>query len=292
MSPQFLFMTRVASSMLLWLISIALLTNAESVTVENFNVEKGTLILFGVTNTDITIAADSKGISDEGESSKEQKIFPISKFTACTLLGETQIVAEEGGSGKVEDKIDFSGLVRRWAIANSSASPRDAYSSLAKVFQDALRNFYMKHRNAPPSSTVLTCIGYEQNSVVEFNGTFYESSANMLPSTNESNRTLPPGRFVPLGINLVCRLLLLGGDKRFPEEFRLVPVVKKYSNLGEVHAPNELTTSDMLQLSRECLSATESKFALAIDPNAVGVGAPNSYAIISRSSGFQLLPDQ
>jgi hypothetical protein len=215
------------------------------------------------------------------------------------LLGYADIAIKDRTTRhKVLDQVDFSDLIREWATEHSSASPSQARDSLESVFREALRKFYTKYHYYSDLPTVivnLTCAGYDNRSAVEFTTEIKEGLDNpnpdMEPISRDGHMNLPPGLFVPLGTDKVCKAIL-SGDQRIPKEYRDTKVAKKYRHLKDSQELAQLTTSDMIELSRTCLSATESKFATTFDPDAFGVGAPNAYAIISQDNGFRLLPSK
>jgi hypothetical protein len=81
----------------------------------------GTLILFGVTTTDITLAADGKD-TPKGEQKSvpagklpvgEQKIFRAGKYTACTLHNDVGLFAVRSGRIVAKDSLALTDIVRQ-----------------------------------------------------------------------------------------------------------------------------------------------------------------------------------
>jgi hypothetical protein len=262
----------------------------------------GTLILFGVTTTDITLASDGKN-TPKGEQKGvptgklpvgEQKIFAAGKYTACTLHNDVGIFAVSSGRIVATDSLVLTEIVRQWTVNHPDATPRNAFDALKKSIQEALRDYYVHHelRSLREIHVLLNCIGYEFGSPELFSIDILEGpqNKNLEPSGQPKETPLYPGYFVALGLNRVSNNLI-SGSGAILSGYRTADTVQKYRRLKESKRLSAITTTDLLHLSRICLNVTESRDGLKFDTCASEVGAPNEYAVISREKGFRIQRD-
>lgn len=152
----------------------------------------------------------------------------------------------------------------------------------------------LQNQMPPPITVSLVCVGYDLGSPIAFSNDFHESAQNnnFEPLTSHGGWILPPGFFVPLGESQVCWDILQGTGSVL-EKYREVAVVQKYRKLRAIGKLDQLSTEDLIQLSRTCLGATESATGRRFDSGAFLVAAPNHYAVISQKTGFhKLIPSQ
>ena len=250
----------------------------------------GTLILIGASATDLTIATDSRATSGAGLKTTATKIFPISKFAACTLNNAAGITLRNGN--EVLDTIQFGETIQRWASEHPTSSVKEAHEVLSQIITNDMGNFFLLHRDIPPPSVIVSivCFGYDTETFVLYTDDIYApDSKDSKPFLRSGSFNPPHGFFLPLGESQICKDIL-GGNSPFLAKYRETLAVKKYHNLKDTGRLATITTIDLLELSKTCLVATESTEGLQFDPNAFLVGAPNYYAAISRRNGFHRLP--
>jgi hypothetical protein len=94
--------------------------NARSESKE-ITVQHGTLILLGISKTDITLAADTEHSSEaQGIRKGADKITQIGNESACTLNDVASL-------GNGFDKADFSNVIKRWATNHPPRRPHERH---------------------------------------------------------------------------------------------------------------------------------------------------------------------
>jgi hypothetical protein len=286
--------TSLVSSLLLGLLPLALMKTEEREQ-STISLSSGTLILVGASTTDIVIAADSRtNFKNRPPTSGEMKIFRISQNTACTIGNVSRLDTSSAmGSGKKNTTvIDFPAIVRDWARQHSKASQSEASGALSEIFRIKLKSLYSSRSTdkPPPIKVSLICLGYEFGvpsiSIIDMSES--PANKNFDPTATTVRSPMRPGVLVPFGQSGVCDDLLLDNNSVLAE-FKNSPPVQIYRRLKGQKRQAELTTDDLLSLSRTCLLATESPIALKVDPQARAVGPPNHLAVISSKTGFRFL---
>jgi hypothetical protein len=288
-------MIRLADLLMLGLITLSQQRHAQRES-GMITVRSGTLIIVGVSKTDITIATDSKSEDlQHAVKTGEAKLVQVGTFAACTLSGNSRIDLNEPISNKPIESVDFGEILIQWARDHRSVSvaPGKAHASVSELMKREMKRFYSSHRDVdiPPLRVTLACFGYHSAGVKAFVADLRESltNENLEPSmVGGVEHELTPGFFFPFGVTSVCDDVLQGSSPLL-QKYRQVGAVKKYRSLMSSGELALYTTADFIELSRTCLVATESKNGLGFDPHADLVGAPNEYAVISRKSGFRFL---
>jgi hypothetical protein len=250
-----------------------------------FKIARGTLILIGVTEHEITLASDSLSVDSRNGSSETQKFYRAGKFSACGLAGQVSVRLHVGNDGA-----NLAAEVRHWLVSHPQNNVAPAFLSLSKIAQTNVEEFMQRHperveRRMSSFSTELFCVGFDGGKSVILSEKF---TADVEAGTflgKPSAVNLVPGFFLALGVPTIANELTSGSDKEF-DSFRSDPAVKKYLALqarGRIH---ELTWIDFLRLSKVCLEATESDVGRKFDPDATIVGPPNRFAKISDTIGF------
>ena len=96
---------------------------------------------------------------------------------------------------------------------------------------------------------------------------------------------ITPGFFGPFGREAVSDEVLKGTSTQVTD-YKDRAAVTKYRAAHAAHKVAELTTDDLLALSKACLEATESPAAKKLDSKADQVARPNHYAVIDIKHGF------
>ena len=273
-------------SMLLFMLSSpAKQQNARSESNE-ITVQHGTLILLGISKTDITLAADTEHSSEAlGSRKGANKITQVGKEGACTLNNAASL-------GNGADKADFSKVIKKWATDHPAATVREASPALQHKIMDEYDRYMASHTSLlkGPVTVSITCVGYEFGSPVVFPSevhfaNFARPYAASLPL--ELSRGLV-GAFYPYGQLEVCNELISGTGPLL-SRYRAQAIVQKYARLKSEKKTAEFTTEEFIQLSKACLEATESPSGRRFDPNSKYVGPPNDYVVISDKNGFRRL---
>jgi hypothetical protein len=286
--------TPLAKLLLLWLITTALRSDVRAQSNET-SVASGTLVLLGVSSTDITFAADSKSIAKiAGPRSNDRKIVPMTRFSMCATTNDVELSLVDPTSKKVIDDADLTEVLRQVAKDHPSKSTREAYSFLIGAIEDKLRDFYTRHQNInlPLLHVSVICSGYEFDSPEVLIADIHQSLNNkdFSPALAPLVMIAPPGYFASFGENQVCNELL-DGSNDILKDFSKSILVQKYHHLKNSKRLAELTTSDLVEISHICLAATESDAGLSFDRNAFLVGPPNYYYVISKKTGERRIPE-
>jgi hypothetical protein len=243
----------------------------------------GTLVIAAVGVGGIAVAADSAGIWLTGENELSRKFYPIGRYGAVLIHGQSAITLRR--NNVVVDTVDLVETISSWIAANPETTLITARQFISDEIAAAFTNFFARNPSARMGlGAHLVFVGYEGSSVAIYTAGFVGLAAcNSIPPPRFGNfRALQPGYIVPLGAAAVANEILSGSSAAF-QSYKHRFVVRKFRS-----RPTEMTAVEMARLSLICLLATESEEGRNFNTDSAGVIGPNDFAIIYPERGFQV----
>jgi hypothetical protein len=235
----------------------------------------GTLLMIGKATDAIVVAADSAGTWRSGEVESSTKIYPVGRFGAFLIRGNSAFAHRREPKGEVTEKLDLLQVVVP-SLANANGTLASAIRAISKDVAAALRGFFSKTHSRFELNVHLILVGYDDGAVPSLHMAQLLGPADQTHIPNETSDTSPvPTSFVlPLGDAAVAKGILDGSLEAITGRAR--NVVQKHRS-----APMNTNSAQMLRLFQVCLEATERDEVLGIS-----VHPPNNFAIIRPDTGF------
>lgn len=240
----------------------------------------GTLLLVGATKHSIVIAADSASVTPGNPMRKVQKILPVGKFGACLFEGTTRL--QYPINGKITDEVGFVDIAKSWITKHPVAELPYAYDAVGDEMEQAANAFKRRHATDMVSDEthpmmLFVCAGYFMAQAMIYAKDF--NAPHTVTDTFhviDHSSPMKPGYFVALGKSKISDDLTKGNENN-PKQNK---AIEKYRTARKNKTLDQLTTRDFIELSTECLVATEHVLPSEVAP-------PNHVAVIEEKSGFQ-----